>query len=101
MLDHAVEAVEMCQHRARPDLDSDRMLNLSLVRLVEIVGEAGNRVSKDRQLTIPEIPWSEIIGMRNRILHGYDSVDFDILWVVVREDLPKLIATLQKSFGIE
>ena len=95
MLDHALEAVEMCRGRTRKDLDSDRMLNLALVRLVEIVGEAANRVSKQGQTDRPEIPWRQIIGMRNRIIHGYDEVNFDILWAVIHDDLPPLIATLR------
>ena len=54
------------------------MLNLSLVRLIEIVGEAANRVSSEGQAQFPDIPWSQIIGMRHRLIHGYDNVDFDI-----------------------
>jgi uncharacterized protein with HEPN domain len=56
MLDHAVEAIKMCEGRSREDLDRDRMFNLALVRLVEIVGEAANRVSKEGQAGIPAIP---------------------------------------------
>lgn len=99
MLDHAAEAVEMCRARVRADLDSDRMLNLALVRLVEIVGEAAIRVSKRGQAARPEIPWREIISMRNRIVHGYDQVNFDILWAVIHDDLPPLIKTLTATLG--
>ena len=95
MLDHALEAVEMCRGRTRKDLDSDRMLNLALVRLVEIVGEAANRVSKQGQDDRPAIPWRKVIGMRNRIVHGYDQVDFNILWDTIHDDLPPLIETLR------
>lgn len=100
MLDHATEAVEICRQRDRRDLDTDRVLNLALVRLIEIVGEAANRVSKETQRTLPEIPWPEFIGMRHRIVHGYDSVDFDVLWAVIRSDLPPLIDSLRKSLGL-
>lgn len=99
MLDYASEAVEMCRARTRADLDSDRMLNLALVRVVEVVGEAANRVTKERQSREPGIRWREIIGMRNRIIHGYDEVDFDILWAVVRDDLPPLINQLKSTLG--
>lgn len=99
MLDHAVEAVELCRDRARADLDADRLLNLALVRLIEIVGEAANRVSEPTQAAHPQIPWREIIGMRNRIVHGYDEVDFDILWAVIREDLPALVDRLKVAWG--
>lgn len=99
MLDHAIEAVHICQQKTRIDLNNDRLLNLALVRLVEIVGEAGNRVSQKTRAKHPEIPWREIIGMRNRVVHGYDEVDFDILWVVIQDDLPVLIAELKRILG--
>jgi uncharacterized protein with HEPN domain len=100
MLDHAVEAVDMARGRSRADLDADRRLNLSLVRLIEIVGEAASRVSSSAQERHPEIPWQDIIGMRNRIVHGYDRVDFDILWDVVELHLPPLIAQLKGILGL-
>jgi len=94
MLDHAREAVEMAGGKSRADLDTDRKLNLSLVRLLEVVGEAAGRVPKPEQDRYPAIPWTEIISLRNRLIHGYDQVDFDILWTIVTEDLPPLIGAL-------
>jgi len=99
MLDHAKEAVAMAQGRVRADLDADRKLNLSLVRLLEIVGEAAARVTTEERKLYSDIPWPEVIGLRNRLIHGYDSVDFDILWKIVCDDLPPLITTLQKALG--
>ena len=97
MLDHAKEAVAMASGRTRGELDTDRQLNLSLVRLLEIVGEAAGRAPAEERVRHPEIPWPEIIGLRNRLIHGYDSVDFDILWQIVSADLPPLIAALEKA----
>jgi uncharacterized protein with HEPN domain len=97
MLDHAKEAVAMASCRTRGELDTDRQLNLSLVRLLEIVGEAAGRAPAEERVRHPEIPWPEIIGLRNRLIHGYDSVDFDILWQIVSADLPPLIAALEKA----
>jgi len=99
MLDHAVEAVEMCRACTRADLDSDRKLNLALVRLIEVVGEAANRVSEETQRRIASIPWPEVVGMRNRLIHGYDEVDFDILWDTIQIELPALIAALGRELG--
>jgi uncharacterized protein with HEPN domain len=95
MLDHAREAYALVQNRSREDLDADRLLNLALVRLLEIVGEAASRVSTDERAHYPAIPWPQIIGMRNRLIHGYDLVDFAILWQTVVEDLPPLMAALE------
>jgi uncharacterized protein with HEPN domain len=97
MLDHAVEAVELIRGHNRSDLDHDRKLNLALVRLIEIVGEAAARVRADTRAQHAQIPWQDIIGMRNRVIHGYDEVDFDILWDVVELHLPPLIAELRKA----
>jgi uncharacterized protein with HEPN domain len=95
MLDHAREAVALVQGKRRVDLDSDRLLNLALVRLLEIIGEAANRIPEEEQARYPQIPWPQIVSLRNRLIHGYDSVDFDILWQIVTEDLPPLIASLE------
>jgi uncharacterized protein with HEPN domain len=95
MLDHSREAVAMVRGKSRQDLDQDRKLNLSLVRLLEIVGEAANRIPKQERERYPNIPWAEIIGLRNRLIHGYDEVDFDILWEIVTHDLPPLVASLE------
>jgi uncharacterized protein with HEPN domain len=67
MLHHALEAVEMARGKTRKDLDQDRKLELSLVRLLEIIGEAAARVPSGEQQQIPKIPWPEIVSMRNRL----------------------------------
>ena len=95
MLDHAREALAMVHGRSRADLDADRQLNLALVRLVEVVGEAAARVPEDFRGRHPELPWREAAGIRNRLIHGYDAVDFDILWALITEDFPPLIAQLE------
>lgn len=66
MLDHAREAVDLAQDRARADLDEDRLLNLALVRLVEVTGEAASRVPPAFRSRYPHVPWRQIVGMRNR-----------------------------------
>jgi uncharacterized protein with HEPN domain len=96
MLEYAREAVELTHGRSRRDLDSDRMLNLALTRLIEVMGEAATRVQEGFRLNHPKIPWRQTVGMRNRLIHGYDTVDFDILWTIIRDDLPQLIKQLEK-----
>jgi uncharacterized protein with HEPN domain len=95
MLDHAREAREMAHGRQRSDLESNRMLQLALTRLIEIVGEAASRVSGSAREQHREIPWPNIVGMRNRLIHGYDVVDLNVLWDTVGTDLPPLIAQLE------
>jgi uncharacterized protein with HEPN domain len=101
MLDHAREAVAFARDKTRADLDSDRLLNLALTRLLEVIGEAAGRVPEDVRVRHPEIPWPQIVGLRNRLVHGYDSVDLDILWQIVISDLPPLIASIESIIAEE
>src|SRR4051794_6695093 len=96
MLEYAREAVALMENRTRADLDRDRALGLAIIRCVEIIGEAASRVSHSVQNSYPNIPWPEIISMRNRLIHGYDLVDYEIVWSTVRDDLPPLISELEK-----
>ena len=96
MLDHAREAVAMVQGRTRSDLDDDRQFNLALVHLLEIIGEAASWIPDEEYAWYPDIPWPQIVGMRNRLIHGYDMVDFDIVWQVAIQDLPPLVEALEK-----
>lgn len=75
MLDAAKEAVSFAEGHAREDLEHNRMLVLSLVKSVEILGEAAAKVSSETQQRFPSIPWLNIVAMRNRLIHGY----FDII----------------------
>lgn len=101
MLDHAREAVALAQGRSRADLDSDRLLELALVRLLEIVGEAASRVPNKDCARYPEIPWPQIVSLRNRLIHGYDAVDLDILWQIIEHDLPPLVSALETILSHE
>jgi uncharacterized protein with HEPN domain len=96
MLDHAKEAVSLIEGKIRDDLERERMLELSLIRLVEVVGEAAARMGHEEQEKYSTIPWTQVIVMRNRLAHGYDRVDLDILWDTIELDLPPLIEELEK-----
>ena len=91
MLDYSRKESAMIRGRERQDLDNDEMLGLALTRLVEIVAEAATRVSPADQQRHGQIPWAQIVGLRNRLVHGYDAVDLDILWDIDQQDLPALI----------
>ncbi len=101
MLEHAREAVAMIESKDRTNLQRERMLELSLIRLIEVVGEAATRVTPEGQEKYPSIPWSQVVSMRNRLIHGYDQVDLNILWDTIEDDLPPLIAELEKILGSE
>lgn len=94
MKDAAQEALSFSCDRSRSDLDSDRMLEHSLVRCIEIIGEAASQVTKETQRQLPNIPWPSMVAMRNRLIHAYFDIDLDRVWDTVTDDLPPLIAAL-------
>ena len=95
MLDAAQEAVSFIQGKQRSDLYSDRKLALSLVRLIEIIGEAATQITKEFQQAHPNVPWPLIVGMRNRLIHAYFDIDLDRVWDTITDDLPPLIHQLE------
>jgi len=95
ILDAAREAVAFAKGRSRVDLNTDRKLNLSLVRLFEIIGEAARGISQESRQAHPDLPWKSMIGIRDRLIHGYFDVNLDVVWETVTEDLPGLIAKLE------
>jgi len=101
MLDAAQEAAFFAQNKTRRSLDTDRQLVLSLVKSIEIIGEAAANVTTKCREDFPQIPWRNIISMRNRLTHVYFDINLDILWKTVVEDLPPLIAELGKVVEVD
>jgi uncharacterized protein with HEPN domain len=99
MLDAAIEIQQYVRSATREDLNHDRRLVHSLVRPLEIIGEAASQVSEELRVSIPEIPWPIIIGMRNRLIHAYFSINLDTVWSTSTEDIPPLIAELDRLLG--
>jgi len=99
MRDHAAEVVALTQTSSRQELEESRLFQLALTRLVEIVGEAANRVSTQGRRSHPEVPWAKAIAMRNRVIHGYDILDLDMLWDTATLDLPGLVPILDRILG--
>ncbi len=95
MLDHTVEAMSLVSPLARDDLDSQRVVYLALLQLCQVIGEAATRLSQEIRDAHPHVPWREIIAFRNRLIHGYDTIDRDILWAILTADFPKLRAELE------
>ena len=96
MFDAAQKAIEFTEKCTRQDLDKDEKLALSITRLLEILGEAAKGVSEQFRKQHPNIPWKQIAGTRDRLIHGYFDVDLDIVWKIVSQDLPQLAAQLEK-----
>lgn len=88
-------AIRFARGRERGDLDSDEMLLFALVRAVEIAGEAASQVTDETRAQLPDLPWSSIVGMRNRLVHAYFDINRDILWTTVAEAAPALAERLK------
>jgi len=95
MLDVSVQAVEKLRDKSREDFEADDNLRLALTHLIQMIGEAARRVDPESRQRYLQIPWSDVIGMRHKIVHDYLDVDFDVVWEVVTTDLPELIAQLR------
>ncbi len=93
----AREAVTFMQGRTRRDLDTNRMLVLAVVKAIEIIGEAASRVSAAGQAEAPQLPWQQMVAMRNRLIHAYFDVDLDVVWSTVQQELPGLIVALEQT----
>lgn len=73
---------------------ASRLHQNAVIRSLEVIGEAAGKVSADLRAAHPEIPWSQVIGMRHRLIHGYDGVRLDLVWSVATARLEPLIAAL-------
>ncbi|MDQ7785168.1 MAG: DUF86 domain-containing protein [Desulfomonilaceae bacterium] len=101
MLDAAKHAVSFVEGKSRADLGRDNMLAFALVRAFEVIGEAASKISQDTRHRFSDIAWPKIVGMRNRLIHGYDDINLDILWETTTIALPPLIRTLERIIGSE
>ncbi|MDE2817264.1 MAG: DUF86 domain-containing protein [Chloroflexota bacterium] len=97
MLEAAQEALEFAHDATREDLETNRMLAHALVGCLSLVGEAARQVSPETREKHPAIPWQDIIGMRNRLVHAYYDINYDVVWQTVKEDLPSLVETLEQQ----
>lgn len=96
MLVEAQRARKFLQHKSRADLEADDLLAYGAVRAIEIVGEAAAQVTDETRTLYSQIPWRNTVGMRNWIVHDYNSIDLDIVWEVVNRNLPQLLTELEQ-----
>lgn len=96
MLDTTVDAIDRIKGCNRQDFDEDHNLQLAVVHLIQIIGEAARLVTQNTREKYPAIPWHKIIGMRHRIVHDYLTIDYDRVWNIATFELPLLLAELEK-----
>jgi uncharacterized protein with HEPN domain len=101
MIDAATETLSFVNNITKNEFKKNRIIILSVVKEIEIIGEAASKISKETIKISPDIPWKDIIGMRNRLIHGYFEVDIDLVWYTLKENLPPLVKVLNNliSYG--
>ncbi|MEX2548553.1 MAG: HepT-like ribonuclease domain-containing protein [Chloroflexota bacterium] len=99
MIEAADAALQFARGRDRAALDTDGLLEAGLVQKVVIIGEAAAGLSEQFRRGHPRLPWADIIGMRNVIVHSYWRVDHDELWRTVTDDLPTVLGELRPLFA--
>ena len=89
-------ALAFVEGMTREDLHADLRTSYAVARALEIVGEAAKRIPSDLRSSAPQIPWRDMAGMRDKLIHAYDSVDPDVVWLAVSDELPALIPALER-----
>lgn len=96
MLEASRAAVSHLSGKSREDLDYNRLLLNGVVRELEILGEAASQVTQASREKYPYLPWREMIGLRNRLIHAYFDVNIQTIWLVIKESLPSLVLQLEE-----
>lgn len=95
MLLAARDAMDFVAGLDQTEFEASRLHQAAVIRSIEVIGEAASGVSRAFRDAHAEIPWAVIVGMRHRLIHGYNEVRLDLVWEVARHRLPELIASLQ------
>lgn len=96
MVDAAEEALSFVRTATKEDFSQSRLLILSVIKEIEIIGEAASKISEETKLKYSKILWKDIVGMRNRLIHGYFDVDVNLVWNTTKNNLPPLIKSLKE-----
>jgi len=96
IIESIADIKEFTNGMTRESFSIDKKTIKAVVRSLEVIGEAANKLPDDVRDRYPEISWQEIIGMRNRLIHEYFGVDLDIVWQTIEEDLEPLDNAVKK-----
>ncbi|NJN72955.1 MAG: DUF86 domain-containing protein [Limnothrix sp. RL_2_0] len=99
MRDAAQEILMFLDNQTKEDLSNNRMLQLAVIKDLEIIGEAANKVSGEIKRQYPAIPWRQMVGMRNRLVHVYFGINVGVIWRTVQENIPALLRDLEQALS--
>lgn len=91
ILNYANTSLEFVENISYKEFINDKKVIFATIRALEVIGESSNRVPEDIKLKYDFLPWKEMRGLRNRIIHNYDDIDYKIIWNVLQNEIPKLI----------
>lgn len=87
--------------RSRQQLLDDEVISRAIVRSLEIIGEATKKVPEEVKVKYPHVPWAEMAGMRDVLIHDYFGIDYDVVWNTISTDIPELHEALETIIRIE
>jgi uncharacterized protein with HEPN domain len=92
----AIAAIERYRDRDKAAFEQDELLQVWFLRHLQIIGEAAGVLPEEVRVLASDIPWSEIVGMRNVLVHGYFEIDTDIVWDAATRDVPALKSRVER-----
>ncbi len=95
IFDACKEILEFTNNSSKIQFENNKILVYAVVHLIEIIGEAASSVTSELKQKYSKIPWKHIIGMRNRLIHGYFDIDLDIVWQTIKNDIPNLLREIE------
>ena len=101
ILDETAFLIEQSGKLDEAAFSNDPVVQRAFVRSLEIIGEASKQVEPDLREKYPEIPWTKMARMRDKVIHHYFGVEYDLVWAVVEQEIPKLDASLRELIDKE
>ena len=98
MLEAARDVVLLATGKGRGDLRANMTLRRAMINAIQEIGEAASRVSPSGRARMAAVQWNQMVGMRHRLVHGYDVINLDIVWQVATQEVSPLIAALESAF---
>lgn len=98
MLDivEAADRVRELVSRGKPSYDNDAVVQDAMVRRVEIIGEAVSKITPESRNRHSNVPWRDVVALRNRVAHGYFDIDLELIWQIAEQSVPALAAHVQR-----
>jgi len=94
--DCAMDIEEFTRAVGYHEFEKDKMRKLAVERQLEIIGQAANKVSSETQETIKDVPWGNIIGLRNKLAHDYGEILSERIWNIAKTSVPELLREIEK-----